>query len=309
MGLMGRLRPVSVLFAVVVFAACGGENVADQASVGDLDLPARSGSPEYLIAIVHEFDGVTFIPSEGQAVTAGLRTPIATISGGRFGFPRWVGDDIVEYAARIDSDIVQIVHASMDGAVTVAGPVEASMPWMLSPDGSGLYRGDAGWQVGTSGSLTDVSVVADDLWPLAPSPDGWFLARLRSELVRIETSGAVERYPLPDLGLAQLDGGIRPVLPTAAAFGPGDMLAFGLEDNRLVVVTEGAVVDVAVLPQPAHVIAWDQTGTALITAISAEPPDPEAGWLVCDLLSNSVCQRIGPTLWKKDLTIIKAFTE
>jgi hypothetical protein len=306
---MGRLGAVSVFFVVVILAACGGEDVADQASVGDLDLPARSGNPGYLIAIVHEFDGVTFIPSEGQPVTAALQTTIGTIYGGSFGFPRWVDDDTVEYTARIGSDIVQFVHASMDGSVTVAGPVEESLPWMLSPDGSGLYRGDAGWQVGTAGSLTAVSVGADDLWPLVPSPDGWFLGRLRRELVRIDTSGAVETYPLPDLGLAQGDGGLRPVLPTAAAFGPGDMLALGLEDNRLVIVTDGAVVEVAVLPRPAHVLAWDQTGTALITAVTGEPPDPEAGWLLCDLQGDSVCQRIGPTLWKKDLTIIKAFTE
>jgi len=86
------------------------------------------------------------------------------------------------------------------------------------------------------------------------------------------------------------------------------MLALGLEDHRLVIVTDGAVIEVAVLPRPAKALAWDQTGTALLTAVSGEPPDPEAGWLLCDLLGDSVCQRIGPTLWKKDLTIIKAFT-
>jgi|GEM_PF-4501025 len=167
---MGRWGAVSVFIVVVILAACGGEDVADRASISDLDLPTRSGDPEYLIAIVHEFDGVTFIPSEGHAVTATLPTPIATIYGGSFGFPRWVDDDTVEYTARVGSDIVQFVHASMDGSVTVAGPVEGSLPWMLSPEGSGLYRSDAGWQIGTAGSLTDVSVVADDLWPLYPRP-------------------------------------------------------------------------------------------------------------------------------------------
>jgi len=265
-------------------------------TVQELDLPEREGDPEYTIAVVHEFEGVTFVSSDGTTVTTGGE--IQKVGP----IPRWIDTDTIEMGGRLDSDTSELVHVSISGEIESLGPLgDQYLPYLVNGEGVGLYQVGDGWRVGNPDELHPTDLLRQNFRPLAATPDDRFLLGRWFDLITVDSHGGIAKYRLP----------LR-IEVDKADFGPDGVLALGTRDQRILIVDGDSVVEVDEFSRYEADdlrfggLAWDRTGTALVARVSGEPPD-EGIWLICDLIEGDGCHELDVPYQRKDTPVVQPF--